>query len=201
MRVASRVLHRGRGTVNRTRFIAQAGIIAAVYAVLTVLTMQVLQALSWGPVQLRLSEAFTVVAFFTPAAVPGLALGAALANLMNLGTMGPLALLDVVFGSLASAAGAAWTWRFRERTAVALMGPVIANALIVSAYLPWLVKGLGLYRVPFLGIDLDGRWVPMYLFGVITIAFGQAVVVYGLGWPLLAALRRLGLGDVAQRGE
>lgn len=196
-----RVPHPRRGAVTRTRFIAQAGIIAAVYAVLTVLTMQVFQSLAWGPVQLRLSEAFTVVAFFTPAGIPGLALGTALANLMNLGVLGPLALLDVVFGSVASALGAAWTWRFRRNTALGLLGPIIANALIVPAYLPWLVKGLGLYRVPILNIDLEGMWVPMYLFGGIAIAIGEAAVVYGLGWPLLTALRRLGLGDVVARGE
>lgn len=179
--------------MTRTRFIAQAGVIAAVYAVLSVLTMQVLQVFSWGPVQLRLSEAFTVIAFFTPAGIPGLALGAALANLMNLPVLGPLALLDVVFGSLASAVGAAWMWRFRTRTALGLLGPIVSNALIVPAYLPWLVKGLGLYKVPLVGIDLEGMWVPMYLFGVAAVGIGQAVVIYGLGLPLLAALRRLGL--------
>ncbi len=183
--------------VSRTRFIAQAGIIAAIHAVLTVLTMQVMQTLSWGPVQLRISEAFTVIAFFTPAAIPGLALGTALANLFNLPALGPLALLDVVFGSLATAAGAAWTWRFRRREACGLLGPVLANALIVSAYLPILVKGLGLYQVPLLGIDLEGMWLPMYLFGVAAVGIGEAVVVFGLGWPLLVALRRLGFQAMA----
>lgn len=177
--------------MTRTRFIAQSGVIAAVHAALTVLTMQFIQYLSWGPLQLRVSEAFTVVAVFTPAGIPGLALGTALANLMNVGVMGPMALLDVVFGGLATLLGAAWTWRFRSRTGLALLGPVIANALIVPAYLPLLVEGLGLYRVPLLGIDLEGKWLPMYLFGVVGVGLGQAVVVYGLGLPLLAALRRL----------
>lgn len=185
--------------MTRARFIAQAGIIAAVYAVLSVITMQVLQAFSWGPVQFRISEAFTVVAAFTPAAIPGLALGTALANLMNVSTLGPLAFLDVVFGSLATAAGAAWTWRFRSRRALALAGPVVFNALIVSAYLPLLVKGLGLYRIPLLGIDLEGMWVPMYLFGAGAIALGEAVVVYLVGWPLLAGLERIGLDRFAGR--
>lgn len=186
--------------MSRSRYIAQAGVIAAVYAVLSVLTMQVMQYLSWGPVQLRLSEAFTVIAVFTPAAVPGLALGCLIANLMNLSVLGPLALFDVVFGSLASGVGAAWTWRFRDRTALALLGPVLSNALIVPAYLPWLVKGLGLYRLPFTGIDLEGMWVPMYLFGVVAVGLGQAVVVYVLGWPLLSALRRLRMPGLAERG-
>ncbi len=169
--------------------------IAAVYAALSFLVMQVLQALSWGPVQLRLSEAFTVVAALTPAAVPGLTAGAALANLTNWAVLGPLALLDVVFGSLASGIGAVWMWRFRRNRPFALAGPVVANALVVPAYLPWLVRGLGLYRVPLLGIDLEGSWLGMYAFGVVAVGMGQALVVYGLGWPLLVALERLGLGE------
>lgn len=181
--------------MRRTRYVAQAGMVAAVYAALSFLAMQTLQVLSWGPVQLRLSEAFTVVAAFTPAAVPGLIVGAALANLTNYAVLGPLALLDVVFGSLASGVGAAWTWRFRANRPLALAGPVMANALVVPAYLPWLVQGLGLYRVPVLGWDLEGSWLGMYAFGIVTIGIGQAVVVYGVGWPLMVALERLGLRE------
>jgi hypothetical protein len=92
--------------------------------------------------------------------------------------------------------GAVWTWRFRSSTGIGLLGPVLANALIVPLYLPLLVKGLGLYKLPLLGVDLEGRWLPMYLFGFVTVAIGQAVVMYGLGLPLLIALRRLGLQDL-----
>jgi uncharacterized membrane protein len=182
--------------MSRSRAVAQAGMIAAVYGGLTLVTIQFLGVLSWGPVQFRVSEAATVLAFFTPAAIPGLTLGSVLANLLSLASTGsPLALLDVVFGSLGTLLGAVWTWRFRSNTGVGLLGPVLANALIVPAYLPLLVKGLGLYKVPLLGIDLEGKWLPMYLFGFVTVAIGQAVVMYGLGLPLLTALRRLGLQD------
>ncbi len=171
--------------------------IAAVYGGLTLLTVQFLGVLGWGPIQLRVSEAVTVVAFFTPAAIPGLTLGSVIANLFAFASTGsPLALLDVVFGSLGTLLGAWWTWRFRSNTALGLLGPVLGNALIVPAYLPLLVKGLGLYKVPLLGIDLEGRWLPMYLFGFVAVAIGQAVVMYGLGLPLLVALRRLGLADM-----
>lgn len=176
--------------MTRTRYIAQAGMIAAVYAGVTVIASQLLQYLSWGLVQLRVSEAFTVVAFFTPAAVPGLTLGSIIANLLNLGATGPLGWLDVVFGSLGTLLGAAWTWRLRKRTALGLLGPVISNALIVPAYLPMILKGLGLYELPLLGWNLEQGWLPMYLFGVVAVGAGQAVVLYGLGWPLLKALER-----------
>lgn len=185
--------------MSRTRYIARAGMIAAVYAALTFITMQFLQGFAWGPVQFRVSEAVTVLAFFTPAAVPGLVLGCALANLTNLGALGPIVLLDVVFGSAASGIGAYWMWRFRDRTALGLLGPVIANALVVPAYLPWLVKGFGVYKIPLIGVDVEGSWPLMYLFGVLFVGLGEAVVMYVIGWPLVAALRRLGLAEVIDR--
>ena len=104
--------------VNRSRLIAQAGMIAAVYGALTIVTVQLLGVLAWGPVQFRVSEAFTVVAFFTPAAVPGLTVGSVVANLYTLATTGsPLALLDVVFGSL----GAVATFMFFVYTSAQIM--------------------------------------------------------------------------------
>lgn len=186
--------------MSRARYVAQAGMIAAVYAALTLVAFQLLNTLAWGPIQLRVSEAVTVLGVFTPAAIPGLALGCMVANIMNIGAVGPLALLDVVFGSLGSGLGAWWTWRFRKNTPVALLGPVVANALIVPAYLPFLVKQVvGFYTIPGLGIDFGGHWFSMYLFGVVSVGVGQAIVVYGLGWPLLAALKRLGLEKALAR--
>jgi len=103
----------------------------------------------------------------------------------------------VVFGSLGTLLGAMWMWRFRGRKMLALLGPVIFNALIVPAYLPLLLKGLGLYQIPFTTIDLEGNWIPMYLFGVAAIGLGEAIVVYGLGLPLSIALERMGLAQRA----
>lgn len=180
--------------MSRTRHIAQAGVIAAIYAAFTLVAIQT--PLGYGPVQLRVSEAITVLACLTPAAVPGLWAGTLIANAWMLSSMGALGLLDVVFGSLATLAGAAWTWRERARPARALAGPVVANALIVPAYLPVMlgaVAGVDFYQIEALGIDASGSWIAMYLFGVVTVGVGEAVVVYGLGLPLLAALRRLGV--------
>ncbi len=185
--------------MNRSRYVAQAGMIAAVYAALSLLVMNLPFYLGFGLVQFRISEAFTVVGMFTPAAIPGLTLGCVIANLLNPAAVWPLSLLDVVFGSLGTMLGAVWMWRFRSRTAVALAGPVIFNALIVPAYLPTLLAGMGLFQVPILGIDLEGSWFAMYLFGVVSVGIGQAVVVYGLGWPLLSAMRRLGLSEALAR--
>lgn len=177
--------------MHTTRYIARAGVIAALYAGFTLAVLATMQSLAWGPVQFRVSEALTVVATLTPAAIPGLWLGSMVANAWNLSA--PWGWLDLVLGSLGSLLGAAWTWRFRRRRWFALAGPVVANALIVPAYLPLMLAGTGFYSIPGLGLRLEESWPAMYLFGIASVGLGQAVVVYGLGWPLLAAIERSGL--------
>ena len=176
---------------NTSLLPARAGMIAAVYAALTVLCLTLLQGLAWGPIQLRLSEAVCVLAILTPAAVPGLTIGCLLANLIGMALTGSgvLGLLDVVFGTLATLIGALWMRRFKEHVGLALLGPVLANALIVPAYLPVILAAYGFYTIPFTDIDLAGSYPLMYLFGFFAIAFSEAVVIYGLGLPLLRALR------------
>jgi len=181
--------------MKRTRYVARAGVIAAIYAALTILTVTLLQGLAWGPVQFRISEATTVVAVLSGAAVPGLTIGCLIANLASIAITGSglMGMFDVVFGTLATLLGALWTRRFRARPKLALLGPVLANALIVPAYLPIIVQGYGFYTIPFTQIAIDGAYLPMYLFGFLATGIGEAVVVYGLGLPLLAALRRFGV--------
>ena len=176
----------------RASYVAQAGMIGAVYAACTLAALVLLQGLAWGPVQFRISEALVVLAVLTPAAVPGLTIGCIVANLANMvisGT-GALGLLDVVFGSAATLVGALWCRKFASRPGIVLLGPVLANALIVPAYLPLLLQGLGFYTIPFTTISLDGAYLAMYLFGLVATGIGEAVVVYALGMPLLSALRK-----------
>ena len=145
-------------SLARTQRITRVAVIAALYASTTLICMLFLGGLAWGPVQFRLSEALCVLALFTPDAIIGLTLGCAIANLANiaLSGLGMLGMLDVVFGSLASLLGAIVCWRLRDRPMVALLGPVLANALIVPAYLPLMLQGLGFYTIPFTSISLDG---------------------------------------------
>lgn len=177
--------------MSRTLYIAQAAVIAAVYAVLTLLTILFLQGLAWGPIQFRISEALCVVALFTPAAIPGLTIGCIIANLANtiISGTGALGMLDVVFGSLATCIGAILCWKLRKRPALAIGSFVLTNSLIVPAYLPILLMGLGYYTIPFTDISIDGAYLPMYLFGLVATGLGEAVVIYVLGWPLSLALR------------
>jgi len=179
-----------RARPARASYVAQAGVIAAAYAAATIVCLLFMRSLAWGPVQFRISEALTVFALLTPAAAPGLTLGCVVANLANtvLSGIGPLGLLDAVFGSLATYLAARWMYRFRDRPTLAMAGPVVFNALIVPAYLPLLLMGLGFYVLPFSQISLDGVWWAMYLFGLVATGIGEAVVVYVLGRPLYRSL-------------
>ena len=103
----------------KSNYLARVGVIAAVYAACTLIALLFLGSLAWGPIQFRVSEALCVLALFTPAAIPGLTLGCVIANVMNIvisGT-GMLGMLDVVFGSLATFAGALFTWKMRRHRA------------------------------------------------------------------------------------
>ena len=108
---------------NSSLYIVQGAMIAAAYVVLTI----VFAPISFQEIQIRVSEALTILPVFTPAAVPGLAIGCLLANII-----GGAALPDVIFGSLATLIGAVGTRLLRNRTPVlAIIPPIVANMLIV----------------------------------------------------------------------
>ena len=181
---------RGRAAFLTAQRISRIASIAALYAATTLVCLLFLGSLAWGPVQFRLSEALCVLALLSPDAVPGLALGCAIANIANIAVSGTgmLGMLDVVFGSLATLIGAWCTWRLRKHPRLAVLGPVVANALIVPAYLPLMLKGIGFYTIPFTSISLDDSYALMYLFGLLATGIGEAVVLYALGLPLWRAL-------------
>lgn len=145
----------------RTKFITRAAVIAALYAVLTL-------TLSFNPykdLQLRISEALTVLPFFTPAAIPGLVVGCVIANLFS-----PLGWVDIVFGSSASLIAALLTYKMRKPY-LAPLPPIVVNAVIIS---------LELYFVLDLPLVASMGWI----------ALGQTVACYGLGYPLLLLLSK-----------
>ncbi len=74
--------------MKSTKFLIQAAVIAAIYATLTI----VLMPFSYGPMQVRVSEALTILPFFTPAAIPGLFIGCVVSNMV-----GPYGMLDIVW--------------------------------------------------------------------------------------------------------
>ena len=151
--------------MSKTRFttkqLTTAAVIAAVYAALTLL----LPIPQYGGVQLRVAEAMTVLPFFFPEAIPGLAVGCFLANLL-----GSPFVLDWIFGTLATLA-AAWLSSRAKKPWLVPLPPVALNAFIVAGVLAFTSQ------MPY------WPWV-------LSIGAGQAVACYGLGYPLLLLLRR-----------
>ena len=113
---------------NQTMKIANAGLIAALYVVLTYVAASA--GLASGVIQVRISEALTILPVFTTAAVPGLTVGCVLANLLT-----GCAAWDVVFGSLATLIGAVGTRMMRKTPQLAWIPPVVANVAIVPIVL------------------------------------------------------------------
>ncbi len=108
--------------------IAIGGVIAALYVVLTMVAAAF--GLASGAIQVRLSEALTILPVLTPAAVPGLTIGCVLANIVT----GCLP-WDVVFGSLATLIGAVGTRLLRKNPYIAWIPPVVSNMVIVPIVL------------------------------------------------------------------
>ncbi len=172
--------------------LTQSAVVAALYLAVTMAS----SFMSFSVIQLRPAEALTALPVLFPAAVPGVFIGCLLANLLN---PAPLGLVDILGGSIVTLL-AAWLsfrlgrpWRRilagemeagRTRMRfpswrpliLALLPPVLLNALVVGSYLPFLITP---------GQVTAG----LLLAGMSSILVSQALVVYGLGLPLAAALR------------
>ena len=120
----------------RARFLTRAGMIAAIYVALTYLSA--LFGLSgMGLIQLRLSEALTVLPYFTAAAIPGVTIGCLLANLLT-GALWQ----DVLFGTLATLIGAIGTRLLKKHRYLATLPPILANTLIIPFVLRYAYVGV-----------------------------------------------------------
>jgi uncharacterized membrane protein len=149
------------------RLVARGGLYAAAYVALTLAPG--LNALAYGQVQFRVSEALLPLACVDPAAVPGLTLGTAIGNVAS-----PMGAVDVVYGALLTLAAAALMWRIGPRM-VALAVPVAVNGLGVPVELRLLLD------------------VP-YLAGVLWVSLGEAAVMATGGLAVLLLVRRQRLG-------
>ncbi len=117
-----------------TLFLTRAGMIAAIYVALTMLSA--LMGLSSGAIQLRLSEAMCLLPLIFPEAIVGLTLGCALANFIT-----GCAVWDIVFGSVATLIGAIGAYllkRLPEKYEfLATVPTILANAIIVPFVLKY----------------------------------------------------------------
>lgn len=119
---------------KKVLFIVHAAVIAALYVVLTLLANAL--GLANYAIQVRFSEALTILPLFTPAAIPGLVIGCFLSNILT-GCM----LLDIIFGSLATLLGALGTYALRRYSKwLAPLPPIIANTIIVPFVLAYVYQ-------------------------------------------------------------
>jgi uncharacterized membrane protein len=163
---------------KKTLFVAQGAVIAALYTVLTVIAGSL--NLASGVIQVRFSEALTILPAFTPAAIPGLFIGCVLSNIIT-----GCAPLDVIFGSIATLIGALGTWflthsyadnkwTFKNTKAnyvLAPLPPVLANTIIVPFILAYVYMNEGTL------------W-----FFALTVGAGEIISCYILGLVLYSAI-------------
>lgn len=161
---------------HNTQYLTQAAIIAALYAVLTHLQNLLLPGSASWAVQMRLSEALTVLAFFTPAAIPGLAIGCLVFNISYAAALP----LDFLVGTLATYLAAQCMWLTRKMTVkglpvVGLLMPALFNALLVGWELTVYIGELS------------------FAVNALSVALGELAVVLVAGSLLYTALRNRGL--------
>ena len=149
---------------KKVLFVAQAALIAAIYVVLTYFISAF--HLASGAIQVRISEALTILPYFTPAAIPGLTIGCLLSNLLT----GCLP-MDVLCGSIATLLGAVGSFILRKHKWLVPIPPIIANTIIVPFVLAYVYGAEG--SIPFF---------------MITVGMGEVISCYILGGILLKAL-------------
>ncbi len=145
--------------INKVTRIA---IIAAVYAAVTV----ILAPISYLGMQVRVSEALTVLPFIFPESVVGLSIGCLIANIY-----GGLGLIDIIFGSLATLLAGYLTSRMPNQY-LAPLPPVLVNAVVVGFILNFTLK------------------LPLFL-TMLSVGIGQFLACYVIGLPLLYWLKKL----------
>lgn len=159
---------------KKVLFTVQAAMIAAIYVVLTLFVNAF--SLASGAIQVRLSEALTILPYFTPAAIPGLGIGCLLANLL---TGAPI--YDVVFGSLATLLGACGTYLLRKHKFLCTLSPVLTNVLII----PFVLRYAYGLVMEYGGHDLS---IPFYM---LTVGAGEIICCCVMGTILLNALAKV----------
>ena len=146
-------------------FICQAAVIAALYIVLT----YVFSAFASGVIQVRVSEALTILPAFTPAAIPGLVIGCLLSK-----TLTGCVLLDIIFGSVATLIGALGSYALRRHTWLVPIPPIVSNMVIVPFVLRYAYGATDAF--PFM---------------IATVGAGEIISCYLLGMLLYGALKKM----------
>ena len=154
------------------RRLTLAALIAAVYAVVTILTAS----FAYGPIQFRIAEALCILPFFLPFTTWGLFVGCILANIIS-----PVGVMDMIFGSLATlgcclcaaAIGKGWDGKSWGKCILACLMPVVWNAVII-----------GLLLAFFYAEDDRAKLTLFFLYGA-EVGMGELAVMFVLGLPLM----------------
>lgn len=151
---------------KKTTFICQAAMIAALYVVLTFIANAF--GLASGAIQIRLSEALTILPFFTTAAIPGLTIGCLLSNWLT-----GCVIWDILFGTLATLLGAIGSYALRKQPWLVPIPPIVANMVIVPFVLRYAYGAED--ALPYM---------------MATVGLGEIISCYILGMLLLLALKK-----------
>ena len=145
----------------KVRDVAYGGVIAALYVAVTIIFAPI----SFGQIQVRVSEALTLLPFYIPAAIPALFIGCMIANFI-----GGYGIWDVVFGSTATLF-AAWISSKMPNLWLAAIPPVIINMFVIGALLHFILE------IPF-------------LITALYIGIGQTIACFAIGIPLMKLLEK-----------
>ncbi len=155
-----------RTNLQKTLFLCQGAVVAALYVLLTLLSSML--GLDKGILQLRFSEALCVLPMLMPGAIPGLTVGCFLANLLLGGVW-----LDWVVGPVATLLGALGAYVLRKYRWLAPLPTVVANTVLIPVVLCY---GYGMEQ----GIPLM----------MLTVGVGELISVYGFGMLLYGAIQK-----------
>ena len=158
---------------NHTRYIVTGAVIAAMYVSLTMLSN--LFGLAYGPIQFRVSEVLSILPVFTPAAIPGLAIGCLISNLLSFNP------IDLIFGTLATVIAAVLTRIFKEIKVwgiplLSFVPPILVNAIIIGAE-------ISVFFLP------EQSFFTGFLISALQVGLGQAAVCFLLGIPFYLAIK------------
>jgi uncharacterized membrane protein len=156
-----------------TKRIARAGLIAGLYALLSLIIFPVAS----GAVQFRISEGLTMLALVFPEAVPALFIGCMISNIIT-----GCGVLDVVLGSLITLAAAGLTY--------------LVGKQLKKTYLKVFVGGLfpvllNAFLLPLIWLLCYGTGEYIYILQVLFLLVGQSLSVYAIGAPLYLAVRKI----------
>lgn len=140
----------------------QQAMLATVYVVL----VYAFQFLSFEKIQFRIAELLLIFVFFDKKSIIGLSIGTFIANWL----FSPFGILDAAVGTLATVIGLSLMIMFSKHKLIALIFPVLANAIIIGLMISILDQ------IPFIPI-------------AIWIMIGEAAVIYVLGYPVYHVLK------------